>query len=204
MQNKLQELTDKLYNEGLSKGKQEAEQLRSNAKKEAERIIAEAKHEAANIIAAAKKEAEETKSRVENDLRVASSQSIAAVKQQVENLILSKALAAPVKASLTDTEFLKSVILTIAKAFDASNAEPSELNVILPESMRNELQNGFLISESGRVLNEGIEVSFSKQIAGGFKIGPKKGGYLISFSDGDFERLIAGYLRPATKKLLFG
>ena len=26
MQNKLQELTDKLYNEGLSKGKQEAEE----------------------------------------------------------------------------------------------------------------------------------------------------------------------------------
>ena len=41
MQNKLQELTDKLYNEGLSKGKQEAELLRANAKKEAEKIIME-------------------------------------------------------------------------------------------------------------------------------------------------------------------
>ncbi len=31
MDNKLQELTDKLYNEGLSKGKQEAEALKAAA-----------------------------------------------------------------------------------------------------------------------------------------------------------------------------
>lgn len=204
MQNKLQELTDKLYNEGLSKGKQEAELLRANAKKEAEKIIADAKNEAANIIASAKKEAEQTKSRVENDLRMASNQTIAAVKQQVENLIISKALSNPVKASMTDAEFLKSVILTIAQAFNASNAESSDLNVILPVAMQNELQGAFLQKETGAALEKGIDVYFSKQIAGGFKIGPKNGGYLISFSEGDFERLIAEYLRPATKKLLFG
>ena len=32
MQNKLQELTDKLYNEGLSKGKQEGEAILNEAK----------------------------------------------------------------------------------------------------------------------------------------------------------------------------
>ena len=32
MQNKLQELTDRLYNEGLSKGKQEGEELLAKAK----------------------------------------------------------------------------------------------------------------------------------------------------------------------------
>ena len=35
MQNKLQELTDKLYNEGLSKGKQEGEELLAKAKAQA-------------------------------------------------------------------------------------------------------------------------------------------------------------------------
>lgn len=33
MDNKLQELTDKLYNEGLSKGKQEAEALKAPQQK---------------------------------------------------------------------------------------------------------------------------------------------------------------------------
>lgn len=39
MQNKLQELTDRLYNEGLSKGKKEAEDLKAAAAKEAEKSL---------------------------------------------------------------------------------------------------------------------------------------------------------------------
>ena len=52
MENKLQELTDKLYNEGLSKGKKEGEEILANARKEA-----------ADIIAAAQKEADENQSK---------------------------------------------------------------------------------------------------------------------------------------------
>ena len=43
MQNKLQELTDKLYNEGLSKGKEEGEALLAKAKAEAAEIVAKKK-----------------------------------------------------------------------------------------------------------------------------------------------------------------
>ena len=53
MQNKLQELTDKLYNEGLSKGKEEGEALLAKAKAEAAEIVAAAKKEAAGIISKA-------------------------------------------------------------------------------------------------------------------------------------------------------
>ena len=45
MENKLQELTDKLYNEGLSKGRQEAEALKAAAAKESEQIISDARKE---------------------------------------------------------------------------------------------------------------------------------------------------------------
>ena len=40
MQDKLQELTDRLYNEGLSKGKQDGEALLKKAHGEADRIVA--------------------------------------------------------------------------------------------------------------------------------------------------------------------
>ena len=42
MQNKLQELTDKLYNEGLSKGKQEGEELLAKAKAQVDDMLARA------------------------------------------------------------------------------------------------------------------------------------------------------------------
>ena len=203
MQNKLQELTDKLYNEGLSKGRQEAEDMKANAKNEAAKIIADAKKEAERIKADAEKDAEDLKVRVSNDIRMASVQTISAIKQQVEQLIITSVLAEPVKKGLDDVEFLKSVILTIAKAFNAANPEPASLSVILPESMRKDL-DAFMKNEIAKVMGKNPEVTFSKQIAGGFKIGPKKDGYLISFSNDDFERILAEYLRPGTKKLLFG
>ena len=43
---KLQELTDRLYAEGLSKGKQEGEALLEKARQEADDIISQAKAEA--------------------------------------------------------------------------------------------------------------------------------------------------------------
>ena len=53
MGNKLQELTDKLYQEGLEKGRAEADNLVAEAKSKAQKIVAEAEARAAEIVAAA-------------------------------------------------------------------------------------------------------------------------------------------------------
>lgn len=203
MPNKLQELTDKLYNEGLSKGKHEAQEMKVLAKKEADKIVSDAKEEAKKIVAEAQKEAQELKSKVENDVKMASAQTISALRQSVENIIITKALSAPVKESLTDAEFVKSLIMTVSKAFNASNPEPLSLDIVLPEAMRDKLK-AFVENEAKKEMGSSLNVTYSKQFSGGFKIGPKEGGYLISFADGDFEKILADYLRPSTKKLLFG
>ena len=49
MENKLDILTQKLYNEGVDKARQEAENIINQAKQEAEKIIADAKAKAAKI-----------------------------------------------------------------------------------------------------------------------------------------------------------
>ena len=87
--NKLQELTDKLYNEGLSKGKQEGEAILEKAKTEAESIVETARKEAEQILASARKEADGLKTKVTGDLKLAAEQSIAATKQDIENLIVT-------------------------------------------------------------------------------------------------------------------
>ena len=62
----------------------------------------------------------------------------------------------------------------------------------------------FVAKELATVLKGGVEANFTKKIAGGFTIGPKDGGYFISFTEETFNALISEYLRPATKKILFG
>ena len=201
MQNKLQELTDKLYNEGLSKGKQEGEELLAKAKAQVDDMLAKAQAEAAQIIAAAQKQAEEIRTKTASDIKMASSQSIAATKKDIETLIVGKMTGEAVKKTLSSPDFIKDLIKTVAEKFTTDG--PVDLNLILPESLKNDLEP-FATKELGKILGAGVQASFSKKIAGGFQIGPKDEGWFVSFSEETFNQLISEYLRPATKKLLFG
>lgn len=201
MENKLQELTDKLYKEGLSKGKEEGEALLAKAGEQAAQIVAAARKEAEAIIRNAQKEAEDFKTKVEGDVKMAASQSIQATRKDIENLLVGKMTDSQVSAALTSADFVKEVIKTVAEKF--STEEAADLEVVLPESLRSALEP-FIAGELSSALKGGITASFSKKIAGGFNIGPKDGSYFISLTDDTFKSLISEYLRPATRKILFG
>lgn len=201
MPNKLQELTDKLYNEGLSKGKEEGAQIVKNAQSEATSLIEKAKAEAEAIIEKAKKEAEDTRSKVESNLQTAASQLILTTKKDIENLVISKMVDGEVKGAMSNPEFIKGIISTIAEKF--STTESSDLQLIMPESLKKDLEP-FIKDNLSKVLKNGVEASFSEKISGGFRIAPKDGSYFISITEDTVKELISEYLRPATKKILFG
>lgn len=201
MQNKLQELTEKLYNEGLSKGKAEGEAVLSKAKSDADAIIAEAKKQAEAIIAKAGKEAEDLRTKTAGDIALASRQSLSETRQAVEKLIIAEAADAKVKTALSDEEFVKSIITSAVGAF--AQGKDCDIEICLPEAAKSTLE-GFVKNEIAKMLKKEVEVKFSKKIGGGFTIGPKDGGYFINFTDEAFSELVGEYLRPATKKILFG
>ena len=201
MDNKLQELTDRLYKEGLSKGKEEGEAILAEASRKAEEIIAAAKKEADAVLRDARKEAEDFRTKVEGDVKMAATQSIQAVRNDIENLMVGKLTDSAVNASLADVEFIKEAIKAVAMNFNAQKAV--DLEAVLPEALKGELEP-FIKGELAGALKGGISASFSKKVSGGFNIGPKDGSYFISFTDETFRSLISEYLRPATRKILFG
>ena len=201
MQNKLQELTDKLYEEGLSKGKEEGARILENARQEAERILAEARQEAEAIKEQAQKAAQDKTAKVESDLKMAAAQTLQATRKDVENLIISKISDTQVSGALAEPDFLKQVILAVAGKFSAQEA--AELNLILPEALKAQLEP-FVKGELSKALGHEVSASFSKKIPGGFRIGPKDASYFISLTDETFKSLIGEYLRPVTRKFLFG
>ena len=198
---KLQELTDKLYNEGLSKGKEEGARILEDAKKKAEAIIADATREAQSIMEKAHKEADDVSHKVSSDLKMAAAQSFQATKKDIENIIIAKVAGDNVKKALSSADFVKEIIRTVAGKF--SNDESQDLSLVLPASLQDEMEP-FINGELASVVGKGIDASFSKKIAGGFTIGPKDGGYFISLTDDTVNDLITEYLRPVTKKILFG
>lgn len=201
MNNKLQELTERLYNEGLSKGKQDAEQLLSKAQADAEKIVADAKKEAQKIVQEAQESADKLKSKAESDIKMASEQSLQATKKDIENLLVDAMISDKVKSNLADSAFVKEIILSVAKKFTAEQS--IELSLILPASLQKELEP-WVGGELKKALKSEVKAEFSKKVQGGFTIGPKDGSWYVNLTEESFKELIAEYLRPVTRKLLFG
>lgn len=201
MDNKLQELTDKLYREGLSKGKEEGEALLAKAEAKAEEILDAARKKADEIIKKAEKDAKDYQVKVEGDVKMAATQSIQSVKRDIENLMVSGMIGGKAASALSSADFVKEVITSVAKNFNSQ--ESVDLELTLPESLRGELEP-FVNGELSKALSSGVTAKFSGKIAGGFRIAPKDGSYFIDLTSEAFEALIGEYLRPATRKLLFG
>lgn len=201
MSNKLQELTDRLYNEGLSKGKEEGEILLSKARKEADEIIANARKQAEDIVTEAENRAAQLKEKAESDIKMASEQALMATKKDIENLLVNALCTEETEKVLSEEKFLKEIILAVAQKFSTQQSE--DISLVLPASLKSMLEP-WVSTELKKTLKKEISVDFSKKIKGGFSIGPQNGSWYISMSDESFKALISEYLRPVTKKLLFG
>ncbi|MDA3954083.1 MAG: hypothetical protein PF485_10565 [Bacteroidales bacterium] len=202
MENKLQELTQKLYNEGVEKANAEAEKIIAEAKSEAEKLKQNAKKDAQKIITDAEQKSSEIKKNVDAELSLATKQSIRTVKQQITDLIVSKVIDEPVKKAFDDVKFVKEIIESVVKNWNPKGNETIDLSVLLPVENEKEFAK-FFTEKSGKELNANLELSFSDSIKGGFKIGPADGSYKISFSDDDFENFFKTYLRPKTVQMLY-
>ena len=201
MENKLQQLTQKLYDEGLEKGRAEADKLVADAKAEARKIVAEARAEAEEIVKKAEAKAEDVSKNTMTEISLAGKQAVGRIKSEIASLIIAKATARGVKEAVVDPAFIKEMLVAVAKNWNGSDSGKVELQALLPEGERKKLDAAF--EESAKELEAGIEVGYSKEVRTGFKVGAKEGGYYISFADADIEALLAEYLRDKVFQLLF-
>ena len=202
MENKLQELTQKLYTEGLSKGKQEAEQMVADARKQADQIIADARKQADELRKQAEKNAEDLKKNTLTELGLAGRQMIGTLKSEIESLIVFKSTSAAISAANADPEFIKNLLLEIASHWNGASSARVDLKAVLPAEKQAALEQ-MLTAAATNNLNAGLEITFDNKVKSGFKIGPKDGSYYVSFTDADFQALLSEYLRPEVAGLLF-
>lgn len=196
---KLQELTAKLYDEGLSKGREEAAQMVAEAEAKAAALVAEAEAKAEAIVKAAEVKAAEVKKNNETEMRLSVRQMVASLRENIAGLVVAKVSEPAVHAASLDVEFVKEMLLAVARAW---NGEKVTLEATLPVEMRAK----FDADAEGAVkalLSAGIEVGYSEKVKSGFKVAPKEGGYYISFTEEDFSALLAEYLKEKITKMLF-
>lgn len=202
MENKLQELTRKLYDEGLEKGRADADKLVADARAEAQKIVAEANAKAEEILRKAQSKAEDVEKNTMTEISLAGKQAVSKIKAEIASLIITKSTAEGVKSAVVDPAFVEEMLVAVAKNWNDADSGKVELQALLPESERAKFDAAFAKSARA-LLDAGIEVGYSKEVKSGFKVGAKDGGYYISFSDADVEALLAEYLRDKVYQLLF-
>ena len=202
MENKLQELTRKRYDEGLEKGRTEADALVADAKARAAKIVAEAQSQAAEILAQARSKAEDVEKNTLTEIALAGKQAVSKIKSEIASLIVAKATARGVKEAVMDPAFIKEMLVSVARNWNGAAAGKVELKALLPEAARAEL-DAAMAKSAAELLAAGVEVGYSEQVKTGFRVGAKDGGYYISFSEADIEALMGEYLREKVSQLLF-
>lgn len=194
MDNKIQELTEKIYNEGVEKGRTEAERLVAEANAKAADIVKAAEVQAQEIVAAAQKKAEELDANTRSELKLYGQQAIGAIKSELATLITDTVVKESLNKAFKDN-LLKEVILKIAERWNSNE------QLVISTSEAEELK-AYFVAKAKELLDKGVEV---KQINGvkGFSVSPADGSYKVNFGEGEFETFLKSFLRPQIVELLF-
>lgn len=197
MDTKIQELTDKIYREGVEKGNEEAARIIADANQQRLTIINEAELEAGRIISAAEKQAAELEKNTKAELKLYAAQAVEALKSEVANLITGAVASANVKAVATDKEYMQKVILAIA----AEWVKNEGLTIRAAEA---EALTKYFEANAKDLLNNGaVKIEKVNGKATSFAIVPADGSYKVTFGEDEFVAFFKDFLRPQLVELLF-
>ena len=180
MTDKLQEITEKIYNEGVVKARNEADKIKDDAKTEASKMISEAKKQADEILRKAESDALERKNNAESEMKLAARQFISKLKQQVTNLILAQQLDEPVQETFSDKDFIQKIIFTIVENWKPEESEEMNLKILVPQNEFDDLTS-FLNQRAIHAMKNGLDVQMDQKLKIGFKIGPKDESFYRAF-----------------------
>lgn len=201
MQNKLQELTDKIYREGVSKANEEAEKILSDARNESKRMIEEAEKKSATILEEARKKADEIIKNGNSELKISFRHAVNTLKQDLEKTISLKIVTDKVASAFQDESFVADLIRTIFENWKPATGD-SGMEVLLPKAKAEAVEKE-LRKQIGAVLGSGLTIKPVAGIKSGFEIIPEGGGFKISATGGDIEAYIREFIRPKLVGILF-
>lgn len=196
MDTRLQELTDKLFAEGVEKGNEQAAQIVGEAEKKAALVIENANKQAEQIIAEARRKADELDKNTRLELRLFANQSVGALKTEIANLMSDRLADDSVKAATADKAFMQKLIANLIEQL----AKDGKVAVETKDAEGLKKQ---LASQAKDLLAGKVEIKEVNGKKADFVIVPEKGGYKLEFGDEQLVDYFKEYLRPQLVEMLF-
>ncbi len=193
---KIQELTEKIYREGVEKGQAEADRIIGEAKQTAEQIIAEAREQAKAIEAQAQKKAGELDANTKSELKLYTSQALNALKSEIANVLTDKVSKDAAANLAADKNFLGQFAVTLAGKWAENEA------VVLSSSEAESLKSYFA-AQAKELLDKGVTINKVNGKDTLLTISPADGSYKVNFGKEEFEAYFKNFLRPQLIDMLF-
>lgn len=196
MENKIQELTDKIYREGVEKGNEEAQKLIAKAQEEAKRIIEDARKEADSIVATAHRSADELAENTKSELKLFAGQAVNALKSEIATLVTDNIVNADVEAFAANKDYLNAFIVALASKWSVN--EPIVISTADAEGLMK-----YFSAKARNLLDKGVKIEQVNGIKTLFSVSPADGSYKVNFGEEEFMNYFKEFLRPQLVEMLF-
>ena len=193
---KIQELTEKIYREGVEKGQAEADRIVEEAKHTAEQIIAEAREQAKAIEAQAQKKASELDVHTKSELKLYTSQALNALKSEIANVLTDKVAKDAAAGLAADNNFLGQFAVMLASKWADNEA------IVLSSSEAENLK-AYFAKKAQELLDKGLTINKVSGKDTMLTISPADGSYKVNFGKEEFEAYFKNFLRPQLLEMLF-
>ncbi|MDR2816346.1 MAG: hypothetical protein LBB62_06550 [Proteiniphilum sp.] len=193
---KIQELTSKLYAEGVEKGKEEAERIVTQARAQEQQIVDAARAKAEELLSSAQKESAALKKHTEAELKLYAAQSSEALKTEIINMVTGKLFSTQVKNAVEDKTFMQQLIVELAQNW--LNNGTLTVGVENPEELKS-----YIASHAKNLLDKGLKIESVNGLKTGFTLAPENGSYKVRFGEEEFINYFREFLRPQIQQLLF-
>lgn len=196
MENRIQELTDKLLKDGVEKGKLEAEKIIADANAKAAEIIAAANAKAAEIESDSKKNVQSLENNTKAEIRMYATQALEALKSEIANVIGDKIVKQTASELTNDKAFMNEFMFKLAEKWGAQ-----EDLVISTEDAA--ALTAVFAKKAASLLAKGVKIEQVNGQKTQFTIEPADGSYKVNFGNAEFESYFKNFLRPQLVEMIF-
>lgn len=196
MSSQIEELINKIKTDGVESAQEQATQIEEQARAKADQIIKDAEQKAATINTQAQADAEKLQESAKKSLEQASRDTLLSLRQRIEGMLNN--LVTQEVSSALNTDSLANIISDLVKE---SADSKSDLQIEVSHKDHKALSDGFIAKLQDQVKN-GIQVSCSDDISGGFTISHDGGKSSFDFTDESLAQYMATFLNEQVASIL--
>lgn len=211
----VQQLIDRLSQEGVSEGQRQAEDLIREAHQEADTLLDSARQQAGDILSQARKEAEQFQAAGEEALRLAARDALRDFGAKIHEGMRNR-LQELVQHELKEPKLVGRMILEVTRqATEGLGDEPAEMlipaEIVREDEARKRIEAGeqdvltdFVQGLIGQALREGFTVDLGSQRHSGLVVRVANQNVEIDLTDEAILELLAQHLLPRFRAIMRG